>query len=478
MGKSLRRRQPRTLGTRSQQSKKTTHRDRQSLELKRRCPKTRPRRRRRPRRSDLDKKDYYDFELKFEFNIAYDGNSGIKYRAIDDDGSALGCEYQIIDDDNYRDNKNPTHRTACLYELVAVPADRKWNPAGQWNTGRIRVSNNKIEHWLNGEKVVSIKFGSDDWIKRFANSKYRTNPDFAKKAGPIVLTDHGDTVSYRKLQIRELDTAKPAKKKKEKTAKGAIAEPAVFATNCKACHMLDQTLVGPSLVELSELYPRADIDKFVEWTRNPGRKRDQMPQMPSMAHVPEEQVIEIYNYIKKATIGVDKVKRSKTDPFATAPAKTKRPRIERTFVPEASPASLILALPTEEKHNVIWDTDQCRLRYISVGEPDNYPYLRSNGNSLAKVGDIIYTETKPIFTTGKPQFKGYQLSKEGYPSFIYQIGNSQLTETISVKNDSVVRQIKATPSLPSYKLPSDQSKDLNVESTASKNTITLTYTSK
>lgn len=150
------------------------------------------------------KKSYYDFELKFEFNIAYDGNSGVKYRAANVDGSAIGCEYQIIDDDNYRDNKNPTHRTACLYELVAVPKDRKWNPAGQWNSGRIRVSKNQFEHWLNGVKVVSIKFGSEDWKQRFAKSKYKVHPDFAKHAGPIVLTDHQDTVSYRNVHIREL----------------------------------------------------------------------------------------------------------------------------------------------------------------------------------------------------------------------------------------------------------------------------------
>jgi len=151
------------------------------------------------------KKKYQDFDLKFEFNIAHDGNSGIKYRAADVNGRAIGCEYQIIDDDNYRDNKNPTHRTACLYELVAVPKDRKWNPAGEWNTGRIRVASNKFEHWLNGVKVVSIEFGSDDWNERFANSKYKVNPTFAKEPGPIVLTDHGDTVSYRNIHIRELN---------------------------------------------------------------------------------------------------------------------------------------------------------------------------------------------------------------------------------------------------------------------------------
>jgi hypothetical protein len=170
------------------------------------------------------KKKYYDFELKFEFNIAYNGNSGIKYRTIDKDGHALGCEYQIIDDEHYRDNKNPTHRTACLYELVAVPSDRKLNPAGQWNTGRIKVSNNQIEHWLNGEKVVSIEFLSKDWKERFSKSKYKVHPEFSQKAGPIVLTDHRDTVSYRNIYVRELNKFEPKMNNKasDKVNSGSI----------------------------------------------------------------------------------------------------------------------------------------------------------------------------------------------------------------------------------------------------------------
>ena len=419
------------------------------------------------------KKSYYNFDLRFEFNIAYDGNSGIKYRTVDKDGTALGCEYQIIDDDNYRDNKNPTHRTACLYELVAVPADRKWNPAGEWNTGRIRVRDNTFEHWLNGKKVVKIKFGSDDWNARFAESKYRVHPDFAKKAGPIVLTDHQDTVSYRNITIRDLAAEqKTAKKKKEK--KQAIVEPLAFSVNCKACHLLDQTLVGPSLVELAELYPRSDRDKFVQWCQEPGRKRDQMPQMPSMAHIPEPQLVEIYDYIKKITVGVTKVRRSNKDAFA----KTKRPRILRTFVPESGPASVLLALPTAAKHNVVWDTEQCRLRYISVGELDNYPYLRSNGNSLAKVGDIVYREPERVFSADDVQFKGYQVSEEGYPSFLYRIGDAEVTETISAEGDAVVRSIRATPALPEYQLPDTGSEQLKAEVVSSEDSITLTYTAK
>ncbi len=380
--------------------------------------------------------------------------------------------------------------------MVAVPADRQWNPAGQWNEGRIRVTDNKFEHWLNGKKVMSIEFGSDDWQERFAKSKYKVHPDFAKNAGPIVLTDHGDSVSYRNILIRVLDSkegeaAKPEGTKKMKSSDSAknktesapeaaastIQEPIAFATNCKACHMLDQALVGPSLVELSELYPRKDKAKFIQWTLTPGRKREQMPQMPSMAHIPEPQLLEVYEYIKKVTVGVSRVKVSNTDPFALAPAKTMRPRIERTFVPESGPASLILALPTTEKHNVIWDTDQCRLRYVSAGETDNYPYLRSNGNGLAVVGKIIHREPEPVFA-GAIQFLGYQMSKDGYPSFVYRVGDSEITETYSVAQNAVVRTIKASSSLPAHQLPKEDSTGLKVTVSNTEKSITITYAAK
>ena len=149
----------------------------------------------------ITKKSYYDFELEFESRISEAGNSGIKYRTK----NGIGLEYQVLDDKKHKDNKNPTHRAASLYELVAAPDSKKINPPGQWNKGRIVAKGNLLQHWLNGEKVVELEFGSADWKKRFAVSKYaKKYPDFASKAGPILLQDHNDTVSYRKLRIREL----------------------------------------------------------------------------------------------------------------------------------------------------------------------------------------------------------------------------------------------------------------------------------
>lgn len=151
----------------------------------------------------VTKKSYGDFELRFEFKISHAGNSGVKYRT---DDKGLGLEYQIIDDIHNGDNKNPTHRTACMYELVAAPDSKTLYPPGKaWNKARIVAKGNLIEHWLNGEKMVSIEFGSEDWKKRFAQSKYRDIPGFAASPGPILLQDHQDTVSFRNIRIREIN---------------------------------------------------------------------------------------------------------------------------------------------------------------------------------------------------------------------------------------------------------------------------------
>ena len=148
----------------------------------------------------ITKEKFKDFELTFEWKISKAGNSGIKYRAR----GSLGLEYQVLDDQKHRDNKNPTHRAGSLYELVAAPDSKPLKPVGEWNKGRIFVKGNQIEHWLNGEKVVEITWGSEDWKKQFQKSKYHKNEGFGSWEGPILLQDHNDPVWYRNLKIRKL----------------------------------------------------------------------------------------------------------------------------------------------------------------------------------------------------------------------------------------------------------------------------------
>jgi hypothetical protein len=148
----------------------------------------------------ITKEKFKDFELTFEWKISEAGNSGIKYRTR----GSLGLEYQVLDDLKHRDNKNPTHRAASLYELVAAPDSKPLNNVGEWNKGRIVAKGNQIEHWLNGEKVVKVIWGTDDWKQRFQKSKYHKNEGFGSWNGPILLQDHNDPAWYRNLKIKRL----------------------------------------------------------------------------------------------------------------------------------------------------------------------------------------------------------------------------------------------------------------------------------
>lgn len=142
------------------------------------------------------KKEYKDFELKFDWKISTGGNSGVKYRTH----GSLGLEYQVLDDGVHKDK----NLSAGIYALVPASEDKPLNPAGQWNSGRIIAQGNHIEHWINGVKVAEIEIGSDDWVERFKKSKYKKHEGFGTWTGSILLQDHNDPVCYRNVQIREL----------------------------------------------------------------------------------------------------------------------------------------------------------------------------------------------------------------------------------------------------------------------------------
>ena len=155
-------------------------------------------------------KEYGDFELVFEWKIAKGGNAGIKYRMVHYEkglfGRAnwLGCEYQILDDFNR--NADPKNQTASIYDLVAASKEKKLNPHGEFNTGKIVAHGAKIEHWLNGERVVEADLASDEWKKQVANSKFGVVEGFfTSPKGKIQLQDHGNKVWFRKIKIRELE---------------------------------------------------------------------------------------------------------------------------------------------------------------------------------------------------------------------------------------------------------------------------------
>ncbi|WP_417935427.1 3-keto-disaccharide hydrolase [Flagellimonas meridianipacifica] len=158
-------------------------------------------------------KKYGDFELKVDFKLTPGANSGIKYY-VDTDlnkgpGSSIGLEYQILDDRLHPDAKLGNHegsRTlASLYDLIQASPQKPANPIGSWNTARILSQEGKVEHWLNGVKVLEYIRKSDEYRKLVAESKYETWRNFGEAdTGHILLQDHGDRVSFKNIKIRPI----------------------------------------------------------------------------------------------------------------------------------------------------------------------------------------------------------------------------------------------------------------------------------
>lgn len=157
-------------------------------------------------------KKYKNFELIVDFNITEGANSGIKYFVDPElnkgEGSAIGCEFQILDDAKHPDAKLGVagNRTlGALYDLIP-PINKRFNGIGQWNRARIVVKNKNVEHWLNGFKVVEYERNTQMWRALVAYSKYSVWKNFGElPEGHILLQDHGDEVSFMNIKIREIN---------------------------------------------------------------------------------------------------------------------------------------------------------------------------------------------------------------------------------------------------------------------------------
>ena len=120
-----------------------------------------------------------DFELTFAWKIVKGGNNGLKYRVRKYGGRLLGCEYQLLGETRRNLSKGSC---GALYALYEPNEKKKLNPVGHWNTAKIVVHGPKIEHWMNGEKIVEADLGSKEWRKRLAQSKFSSYKDFARNS--------------------------------------------------------------------------------------------------------------------------------------------------------------------------------------------------------------------------------------------------------------------------------------------------------
>ncbi len=149
---------------------------------------------------------FKNFELSLEWKIAPNGNSGIFYRASEDDDAIYWSapEMQVLDDAGHPDGQSRLTAAGSDYGLYPSPAGVV-HPAGQWNQVRLVVNGNHVEHWLNGVKVVEYELGSPDWEARVKASKFAPHPHYGRNPeGYVGLQEHDYWVAYRNIKIRVL----------------------------------------------------------------------------------------------------------------------------------------------------------------------------------------------------------------------------------------------------------------------------------
>ena len=145
-----------------------------------------------------------DCDFRFEWAVTAKANSGVIYRCTEEERTSwrTGPEYQVLDDAGH--NAKPEHTAGALYGLFA-PQGKTVRPAGAWNQGRIVLRGARVEHWLNGVKVVDCTMSGEPWDSLVAASKFGKMPKFGNaSSGHFALQDHGNTVWYRSLKIRDL----------------------------------------------------------------------------------------------------------------------------------------------------------------------------------------------------------------------------------------------------------------------------------
>lgn len=157
----------------------------------------------------ITNKKYANFELKWEWKVDKGSNSGVMYHVVEGpkyhSPYETGPEYQIIDDIGFPEKLEDWQKAGADYAMHVPNAQKELIPAGQWNTSKIVFNHGRVQHWLNGKKIIEFRAWSDDWNQKRLTGKWKDYPDYGKaKTGGIALQDHGDKAYYKHIMIREL----------------------------------------------------------------------------------------------------------------------------------------------------------------------------------------------------------------------------------------------------------------------------------
>jgi hypothetical protein len=157
---------------------------------------------------DLVTRDQFgNFELAFDWKLTPGGNAGVFYRGTEEYDHIYWSapEYQLLDDARHPDGQSRLTSAGADYALYPSPAGIV-KPAGQWNSTLIVANGNRIQHWLNGQKLLEYEIGSPDWLAKVKASKFTAYPNYGKapKGYIGIQGDHDGELSIRNMRIRVL----------------------------------------------------------------------------------------------------------------------------------------------------------------------------------------------------------------------------------------------------------------------------------
>jgi len=128
----------------------------------------------------VSKNSYTDFQVRAEFWVDDDANSGVFIRCGNGKEVTAKNAYEV----NIFDKRpDPTYGTgAIVYHAKVVPMPKA---GGKWNTYEITAKGSQLTVVLNGQKTVDIQ-------------------DSSHASGPIALQYGAGVVKFRKVEIRSL----------------------------------------------------------------------------------------------------------------------------------------------------------------------------------------------------------------------------------------------------------------------------------
>ena len=148
-------------------------------------------------------KQYADFVLRLEFQLAPGGNNGIGIRApLQGRTSREGMEIQVLDDthEQYADLMD-WQAHGSIYGIV--PAKRgHLRPTGQWNEQEVICDGSRITVTLNG--VVIVDADLDDYRDKPTLDGHE-HPGMLRSAGHIGFLGHGTRVMFRNIRVKKLE---------------------------------------------------------------------------------------------------------------------------------------------------------------------------------------------------------------------------------------------------------------------------------